>query len=77
MQLYFWFSGWERLGSAASIGIDRLGRKHKVEWVKAKSSIFYNSTLRYAVERHLMRTLKKTPTIHWATDSFIYIVILL
>ena len=57
--------------------IDRLGRKHKVEWVRAKSSIFYNSTLRYAVERHLMRTLKKTPTIHWATDSFIYIVILL
>ena len=45
---HLWFCGWERLGRAASIGIDRLGRKHKVEWVAAKSSIFYNSTLRYA-----------------------------
>ena len=38
----------EKIGECSTIGIDRLGQKHEVEWVGANSSIFYISTLRYA-----------------------------
>ena len=41
----------ERLRRAASLGLSRFGRTHKLEGVGTNSFIFYNSTWRYASRR--------------------------